>query len=305
MQQIDCEVLYRPESEQLRFLPEGPIDLGDSRFSWVAIQHGAESTVGSLNIFDIDDRTNSSYPLPGRPGFAFPAKSTGRFIVGLERHVQLFDLEKRELTQISPMIDEGVEGTIINDGERFEQGLVFGSKDLKFRDKKAGLYLWRDHDQRLIRLRDDQICSNGKVIVNRGGNLSLLDIDTPTKTVVRYELDVERGTIGEPTIVVDMRDGDVFPDGMVATPDGGGVIIAFYNPQDAPFGEARQYNLSTGEVEAIWRTEGSPQVTCPQLVRVRGSLKIVLTTAVEHMSQLRRAAHPNAGCIFIGDMPAP
>jgi hypothetical protein len=34
-----------------------------------------------------------------------------------------------------------------------------------------------------------------------------------------------------------------------------------------------------------------------------GKVKLVLTTAVEHMPPPRKAKYPNAGCIFIGDTP--
>jgi sugar lactone lactonase YvrE len=104
-------------------------------------------------------------------------------------------------------------------------------------------------------------------------------------------------------VVVDLRLGDGVPDGMILTPDEKSVIVALYNPADAPYGEARQYSLAGGKCEAIWRTEASPQVTCPQLVEWEGKVKLVLTTAVENMSASRKQRYPNAGCLFLGDTP--
>jgi sugar lactone lactonase YvrE len=114
-------------------------------------------------------------------------------------------------------------------------------------------------------------------------------------------LDVERGSVTEIRTAIDLTAGSVFPDGMIVTPDGRSVIIAFYNPEPAPFGEARQYSIATGTVEAIWRTPGSPQVTCPRLVSHEGKVKLVLTTAVEHMTAERQTDAPQAGCLFWGD----
>jgi sugar lactone lactonase YvrE len=88
---------------------------------------------------------------------------------------------------------------------------------------------------------------------------------------------------------------------MILTPDGKSVIVALYNPTDAPHGEARQFSLATGKTEAVWRTPGSPQVTCPQLIKIDGAIKLILTTAVENMPAERRPKHPKAGCIFVGD----
>ena len=64
---IDAQPLPGPDSEELRFLPEGPIPLRENVFSWVGIQHGAESKVGSLNIFDLKTKANRSFDLPGPP----------------------------------------------------------------------------------------------------------------------------------------------------------------------------------------------------------------------------------------------
>ena len=58
MERFECEVLYRPESDELAFLPEGPIDCGHGQFCWVAIQHGLDAENGSLNIFDLAKREN-------------------------------------------------------------------------------------------------------------------------------------------------------------------------------------------------------------------------------------------------------
>jgi sugar lactone lactonase YvrE len=299
----DCEVVYRPTTSELRFLPEGPYDLGRQRVSWVAIQHGSEATNGSLNLLDLTTGENVSHPLPGRPGFAFPTENDNKFIIGLERQLIVFDAQTQECEPLTDdVIDGDVDGTIINDGELFDGGFLFGCKDVTFQEKKAGLYLWRNSDRSLHKLRGDQICSNGKVIRGSNGIYQVFDIDSPTKQVVEYELDLAAPTLVHKRVVVDVTDGGVFPDGMIASPDGKGLIIAFYNPEDAPFGEARQYAISTGEVERVWRVPNSPQVTCPQLVDIDGQLKLFLTTAVEHMSTERQKRHSQAGSLFVGSI---
>lgn len=295
------EVLFRPESDELRFLPEGPCPCGDGRLSWVSIQHGLNSTVGAINVFDFATRSNSTHELPGRPGFAFPTNLAGTFVTGCERHVGLFDTMSGEWSPMSDELEAGVAGTILNDGVAFAGGLVFGAKDLTFSEKKAGLYLWRQSDGRFIRLRSDQVCSNGKIIFGQGDQVTLLDIDTPTKCVVRYELDVAAGTLSEARVILDLTAREDFPDGMIATPDGRGVIIAFYNPHDRDVGQACQFSLETGKVEAVWKTEKAPRVTCPQLVRIDGSVRLVLTTAIEDMSVEKLAVYSNSGCLFMGE----
>lgn len=297
----EMQLLYQPDPAELRFLPEGPHPIAHGRFSWVTIQHSATAVTGSLHVFDLNTVTNTRHLLPGRPGFAFATTSDGVFVVGLERCIGLYDVNLGTFSALTSEVDADQAGTLINDAVCFDGGLVFGCKDLKFAENKAGLYLYRSRDQELIKLRGDQICSNGKIIFGTGDVVTLIDIDTPTQTIVRYSLDVAAGKLSEAEIIVDMRGDKAFPDGMIATPDGKSVIVSMYNPNDAPAGETRQYSLESGKLEAVWQTPFAPQATCPQLVKHDGKVKLVVTTAIEHMTAERLAVHHQSGCLFIAD----
>ncbi|MBU6387655.1 MAG: SMP-30/gluconolactonase/LRE family protein [Planctomycetes bacterium] len=298
MSELEAGLLLDPGTDALRFLPEGPYPIDENRFSWVAIQHGCSATVGSINIYDFKTGQNKSYQLPGRPGFAFPT-DRGNFVVGCERSVGIFNPSDRSWQPFIEGVDGEVSGTIINDGMVWDGNLIFGTKDLEFRTKKAGLYLWRRSDRKLIRLRDDQICSNGKVVLPRvDGAIDLYDIDSPTRRVVAYRLDIERGQIDSGRLVVDLADQIGVPDGMTVTPDFKSLIISLYNPESALFGRTIQVSLEHGRVEREWRTGESPQATCPQWVVRDGKLGLVITTAVEHMPVDRRSESNQAGCLF-------
>ncbi|MBM4004994.1 MAG: SMP-30/gluconolactonase/LRE family protein [Planctomycetes bacterium] len=301
MKRIAAQLLYRPDRSELRFLPEGPYDCGDGRVSWVSIQHGADASTGSLNIFDMHRGQNQNYPLAGRPGFAFPTRHPREFVVGLERNVVRLNIDSGENRTICGPVDQHTSGTIINDGVLFEDGLIFGCKDLRFEERKAGLYFWRAVDRRLFKLRTDQICSNGKKIVQRDGHAILLDIDSPTKTIVRYAFDSEQGQLGKQELVIDLRSGDGFPDGMIVTPDQRSLIVSLYNPLDPPAGETRQYCIDTGELETVWTTEAAPRATCPQFVEWQGKTRLLITTAVEHMTDEQLARQMNSGSLFLAD----
>lgn len=297
----DARPLFRPADAGVRFLPEGPCALGEGLFSWVGIQHGADATIGSLHRFNMTTGQDERFDLPGRPGFAFPTTDGRSWVIGLEREIGLFDTVERNWLPFCGPVDAAVTETIINDATLVDDGLVFGCKHLRFSDKRAGLYFWRGRDRQLFQLRSDQICSNGKKVIARSGQLELLDIDSPTKTVVAYPFDPAAGTVGPPRLTLDLREGPSFPDGMVLTPDGESMIIAFYDPRDVEYGEARQYSLSNGELQRTWRTPGSPRVTCPALVPYAGGVSLVLTTAVEHMTAEEELRHPHAGCLFVAE----
>lgn len=148
-----AQVLFRPPTAELRFLPEGPYPLGTAKMSWVAIQHGKDSQTGSLNLLDLNTGVNQSYTLPGRPGFAFPCHDMNTFVAGCERRLGLFDTRSGHWSPFADVVDEDRDGTIINDGLVWEDNLIFGTKDLEFATPKAGLYLFRGSDGKLVRLR--------------------------------------------------------------------------------------------------------------------------------------------------------
>ncbi len=290
-----------PQSDALRYLPEGPIPLGDSRFSWVGIQHGPGSTHGSLNIYDLSTDKNQSFDLPGRPGFAIPCDSNDRFVIGCERSLGIFNTSDQSWKPFCEGVDADVENTIINDGMAYENNLIFGTKDLEFATKKAGLYLYRGADGKLIRLRDDQICSNGKAIVADDDGLTLIDIDSPTRQIVRYKIDIDAGKLSEAEVVIDFAGDPGVPDGAILTPDQSGIIVSMFRPEAADHGQTRHYDRMTGELKCVWQTPGSPQNTCPALVRHDGAIKLIITTAVEHMTADDQEKCPNAGQLFVGD----
>lgn len=298
---VTAKPLSVPQTDALKFLPEGPIALGDSRFSWIGIQHGPNATTGSLNLYDIKADRNDSFDLPGRPGFAIPCESNDQFVIGCERSLGIFDVAEQCWNPFCDGIDAGVANTIINDGVAYQDNLIFGTKDLEFATKKAGLYLYRGGDRQLIRLRDDQICSNGKAIIDDGNNLTLIDIDSPTRQIVRYNIDIAAGTLGEADVIIDFDDDPAVPDGAILTPDQSGIIVSMYHPGAADHGETRLYDLSSGQLQIVWQTPGSPQNTCPALVRHDDSIRLIITTAVEYMNETDQQQCPNAGRLFIAE----
>lgn len=306
---IDANALRTPEMPSLRFLPEGPVPLSaPSCLSWVGIQHGRDARHGSINLLNLATGENQSFDLPGRPGFAFACSGTEaqemptRFVAGVERELGIFDITDASWKPFCEGIDEDVDNTIINDGVVYEDNLIFGTKDLEFSEKKAGLYLYRGHDRALIRLRSDQVCSNGKMIrIGDSGQLHLIDIDSPTKKIVEYDLDIEAGTISDERVLVDLTDDPGVPDGAILTPDGNGIIVSIYLPDLADHGQTRHYDRASGQLRCVWRTPGSPQNTCPALIVDQGRVRLVITTAVENMSEENYQSCPNAGQLFLAE----
>jgi sugar lactone lactonase YvrE len=298
MRSTEAAVLHSPTSDADRFLPEGPrIVTVESRtaLAWVNIQTATDSTVGDVHVRFLNGE-HRTYRQPRRPGFLFPTDRPDTLFVGMEKDVGLLNLVTNTFTSLATIPDANPR-TIVNDGEIVPGGraVVFGTKDVRFADPIAHLYLFT-LDGRLTTLADGQMCSNGKVF----DGPTLYDIDTPRRNVIRYRLDLDGRRLHEEGVALDLASPAGFPDGMC---DAGGdtVVIAFYNPDPVPQGRAIRFDLRTGEAIEEWTTSGSPRVTCPLLAAWGGRTKLVLTTAVEGMPNEMREKCPNAGSLFIAD----
>ncbi|MBN9521883.1 SMP-30/gluconolactonase/LRE family protein [bacterium] len=304
LRSTDAAVLLAPESGEDGFLPEGPRAVtldGRPALLWVNIQTAPDATQGALHVRYWDTGGTESWSLPGRPGFALPTDRPGVLLVGLDHRVGTFDLDSYEWTPLGTVPDPHPR-TIINDAEVTPDGraVVFGTKDTRFAEPLAGLYLLTLGDNRVSRLAGGQTCSNGKVFAAGPDGLTLFDIDTPTKTVARYHLDVAARHLEAAGVALDLRTEPGFPDGMVDAGDGT-VVVAYYNPEPVAAGRAVRYDLRTGEALEEWRAPASPRVTCPCLVQRADGVKLVLTTATEGMPAEQRALCPDAGSLFVAD----
>jgi sugar lactone lactonase YvrE len=290
---------FAPSREINRFLPEGPRLLPSGDFIWVNIQKRPDARDGLVYLRSRATRQVRILPVPGRPGFVFPTDNPALVLVGCEKCVGLLDLDTLAWHPLATIPDADPR-TIINDGEIVPGGkaIVFGTKDTRFADAIAHLYLHTADGNQLSVLAGGMTCSNGKVFAD--GGRTLYDIDTPRKVVTEYELDVEKRTLTEKGIALDLRHRPDSPDGMCDAGDGT-VIVAFYNPEYADAGRAVRFRLHTGEVLDEWLTPGSPRVTCPLLFEDEGKVKLLLTTADEGMAPELRAKCPNAGCLFVAD----
>jgi sugar lactone lactonase YvrE len=306
MHVFEATPFFTPPTAALRFLPEGPRLLqnypsANPVLGWVAIQESFTVLEGSVNLLNLRTMENVVHPLPGRAGFFAETDRPGVVVVGLERSLMLYDLIGRK-TLGGPFVVTQDERVVINDGLAVERGLLFGTKHTAFKERIGCMYLLDSATGRLHTLHSQQICANGKFLYDGG----LVDIDSPNKTLDHYPFNPSGPSLGERRIIADFRDTPLFPDGLRPSPDGESVIVAFYNPEPAPEGLAREYRIRDGAVLGEWRLPGSPRVTCPEILPLDGRVRVLFTTAVEGMEPVV----PLAGTLYIADtayyrVPAP
>ena len=287
---VHARPFFRPVPEEQRYLPECPRVIGGALL-WISIQYAADRPQGGINVLDLGTLQNVHHPLPGRPGFFIETHDPGVLLIGLERRLVLYCLRRAEVIETLAHLPEDSR-VIINDGIAIPGGAIFGTKDLKFSEPIAALYLYDDDTRTIRELRRGQTCSNGKYLHDG----LLVDIDTQPKTITEYRFD---GELHPRRLIAPPESLPSLPDGMRVLPGGESVIVAYFNPGHVADGLAQELRLSDGAVLTEWIVPGSPRVTCPELGTLDGEPCVFFTTAVEGMPEATRAIAPEAGTIFI------
>lgn len=312
-----ARVWRRPRCAQDAFLPEGPRLLkwrGQQWVIWVNIQLDPDAVQGQICLTSYASDAEDDYQAilcPGRPGFVLPTDREGVVLVGMDQALHYLDLATGQWSPPLAVLPHRYPRTIINDGEPTPDGeaVVFGTKDVLFREPLGHLYLFHIGQRRLQVLAEGQTCSNGKVVRLEAEGLILYDIDSPTRQVKKYRLDVVRGQVKFMGVALDLQTYPGFPDGMCAA-DENSVVVAFYHPGQCEGGLAVRFDLRDGAAVDEWETPGSPRVTCPLLlpddsVTENGEARLLLTTADEGMPTELRQQCTQAGCLFLATTRLP
>jgi sugar lactone lactonase YvrE len=287
---VEAQPFFRPALEEQRYLPECPMVIGTSLL-WISIQYAADRPQGGINVLDLSSRENVHHPLPGRPGFFAKTSDPAILLVGLERRLVLYDLNRRAITETLAHIPEDPR-VVINDGIAIPGGAIFGTKHLGFSEPLAALYHYDSATREVRELLGGQTCSNGKYLHDG----LLVDIDTQPRTITEYRYD---GEVHAVRLIARPEVLPALPDGMRPMPGGESVIVAFYNPLHVADGIAQEIRLSDGEVLTEFVLPGSPRVTCPEVWELDGATVVFFTTAIEGMPEETRAIAPEAGTIFV------
>ncbi|MGD0773337.1 MAG: SMP-30/gluconolactonase/LRE family protein [Candidatus Solibacter sp.] len=290
---VEARPFYRPALEEQRYLPECPRVISGS-LVWICIQYAADRPRGGINVLDLASRENVHHALPGRPGFFAETGESGVLLLGLERRLVLYDLNRGAVTETLAHLPQD-ERVIINDGIAIPGGAIFGTKHLAFSEPVAALYHY-DHATRQVRqLLGGQTCSNGKYLHDG----LLVDIDSQPKTITEYRWD---GGLHALRLIAPPEALPALPDGLRPMPGGKSAIVAYYNPGHVADGMAQEIRLSDGAVLTEFVLPGSPRVTCPEVWELDGAVCVFFTTATEGMPEETRAIAPEAGTIFVAGL---
>lgn len=237
---------------------------------------------------DIEHGTRQAWPMPETVGWVLPARSAGRYVVGLGSGIAVFDT----LRPGEPRwLDRGFPGDPrcrLNDACADRSGRIwYGSMHASDADCAVGRFASFSAGRGPI------VHDTGFGVVN-GPAISpddrfLFVNDTLRGVVYRYDFDPDLGRLGARTEFLRFGPADGFPDGMCFDVDGRLWL--------AMWGRGRVLQIAPDATVLRHFDLPAPNVTnvcfCgPRLDR------LIVSSATLGMSDSERARHPDAGRLF-------
>jgi sugar lactone lactonase YvrE len=209
-------------------LGEGPAwDARTDTLYWLDIKSHA------VHIFDPKTGVDKSIDVGEQVGCAAPTRN-GNLILGLKTGLAALDLSTAKLDFFARP-EAHLPGNRFNDGKCDPAGrFLLGSMD-DAEAEASGAFYSVDRDYRVRKLFEGVRISNG--IAWSPDYKTLYYIDTPTRNVMAYDYDLERGDINNPRRAVTIPDGVGWPDGMTSDAEGnlwialwGGAALTCWEP---------------------------------------------------------------------------
>lgn len=214
-------------------LAEGPVwDHREGILNWVDIEKG------EFNFFDPVSSENHSYNLHSRLGVGIPSNIRGKYIVGLQNGIAIFDKEKPDELNYVGDPESHLSNNRFNDGKCDSEGrLWIGSMDIAFKKGAGSLYMVDSGFNTTSKINNLTI-SNG-MAWDTEQNIMYF-IDTPDQVVYAYDYQKEDGTIKNKRIVLTIPKNHGVPDGMTIDEEGmlwiahwGGFNVTRWDPERA------------------------------------------------------------------------
>jgi sugar lactone lactonase YvrE len=264
------------------FLGESPYwSLERQSFFWVDIENG------KLFEHHIKSGNTKTYTFPHRLAVVLEGKD-GKLILGLDRKLASFDLETEELTWLLE-VESDLPLNRFNDGKCDAKGrLWIGTLSTKFTQGSGALYKVGKDLKPDIQLNQLTI-SNGMAWT--ADNRTFYFIDTPTRHIKAFHLELESGKIEFDRIAVEIPEELGFPDGMCIDQEGM-LWVAHYGGSGV-----YRWNPTTGEL--IEKVElPVPNITSCAFGGENMD-KLLITTAQENLSEAQLKEFPMSGDVFL------
>lgn len=164
-----------------------------------------------LFIYNPETKQNLIFDLPSRPGTVVPSVKKDTAVLALEEGIYYINTKNGKTKRFSD-VEAKLTINRFNDGKCDPEGnLWVGSMNLK--QDKASAFLYKiAPDGSATQMLDSITISNGIVWTKNGKTMYY--IDTPTKKIMAYDFDLNKSTISNGRVAVEVPETLGYPDGM-------------------------------------------------------------------------------------------
>ena len=141
----------------------------------------------------------------------------GRVVAALDGGLHVVDPDSGAVEMLAPY-PEGLGGRANDATADFDGNVVTGTLNVA---TGPGSYWWFSPTDGWRQLDDDISNANGPVVLESGGQQTLVFADTPATKLYAYDYDGSRGSVGERRVYADTSELNGMPDGACADADGG------------------------------------------------------------------------------------
>lgn len=262
-------------------LAEGPLwDDETQRLYWVNILES------KLNVFDPATGGNEAIDVGQYVGAAVLGRA-GEAVLAMHRGFYSLDLQTGRLTEIFDP-EPGLPDQRFNDGKCDALGRFWAGTMPMSGESPTGKLYRLDPDRRVNAMLDGIGCSNG--LAWSSDHKTMYYIDSPTRQVMAYDYDLERGEMSNPRPVVTIPEGGGVPDGMTIDTDGmlwvaqwGGWQVSRWDPLNGKMLDA----IAVPAARVSSCTFGGADLD-----------ELYITTARIGLDEAQLADQPHAGGIF-------
>ncbi|MCG7376999.1 SMP-30/gluconolactonase/LRE family protein [Paenibacillus sp. ACRSA] len=214
-------------------LGEGPSwDAEQARLLWVDIEGF------KVHVFDPSTGSDQAYDVGEHVGAVVPYRRD-EVIVALRSGFHTFHLGTGQLQRIEEDPEHGIETNRFNDGKCDARGRFWaGTMGMGNGDRETGALYCLEEGKPVRKMVDHISTSNG--LGWSVDHRSMYYIDTPTRSVDRFDYNLEEGSIANRTSIISIPEEMGYPDGMSVDAEGmlwvahwGGGRITRWNPDTA------------------------------------------------------------------------
>ena len=263
-------------------LGEGAIwNYKTSELYWVDIEGE------KLHVFDTETKMNKTLEMPCKIGTVVPCIEESKAVVALEDGIYIVNLKTNELKLLSDIESDMLENRF-NDGKCDPNGnLWVGSIYMPQSKPEASLYKVQT-DGKVEKMLGNITISNGIVWTKDGKTMYY--IDTPTQKIKAYDFDLEKSTISNERVVVEVAKKDGFPDGM-AIDENDMLWVGMWNGN-----AVAQFNPKTGKLIQKIQVPAHNVTSCA--FGGENLDELYITTASVDMTEDEKREYPFAGSLF-------